>query len=47
MDDVARSEPGVVEQRLDVGEVEVVLEMEVRQAREPAQRADVGDIVVA
>ncbi len=36
-----------MQQRLDVGEVWVVCEREVRQAREPAQRTDVGDQVVA
>ncbi len=46
IDQGARSEPCVVEQRLDVGEVWVVVEVEERQAREPAQRFDVGDRVV-
>ena len=35
MDRVARSEPRVVEQRLDVGEVWIVAEVEFPQAREP------------
>ena len=45
-DDVARSEPCVVEQRLDVAEAWVAVEAEPRQAPEPAQRADVGDRVI-
>ena len=42
---VARSEPCVVEQRLDIAEVRVVFEFQATQAREPAQRTDVGDRV--
>ncbi len=43
-DVVARSEPCVVEQRLNVDEVGVAIEVKERQAREPAQRADVGGL---
>ena len=47
VDVVARSEPCVVQQRLDVAEVGIALEAEELQVRESAQWADVGDRVVA
>jgi len=47
MDRISRSEPCVVEQGLDVGEVWVVVELEDSQAGEPAQHADVTDPITA
>ena len=40
IDTVAHPEARIVQQRLNVAEVGVNIEVEVRQAREPTQRAD-------
>ena len=47
VNNVARAEPCVVEQRLDVAKGCVVVEPEGRQAGEPTQRVDIADRLLA